>query len=207
MKRGLNWWHLCVCCSVSVALFVHSTQFLRAADEENADAKPTKTREVVIQDIKLVVPETWKQEQPKSRLRLSQFEIPVAKEDKEPGLLTVSFFGGGGGGIDANIQRWVGQFDSQGRKATITTGTSEQGVYYFADIKGTYMKPVGPPFLRKTEKTPGSRMLAVFLNVEGKGNYFLKMTGPEKTVAAAVKAMRVSFGADAEKEKEWKGKE
>ncbi|MBR9800471.1 hypothetical protein GYB59_01660 [bacterium] len=42
------------------------------------------------------------------------------------------------------------------------------------------------------------------LNVEGKGNYFLKLVGPKATVEAAADAFRKSFGANPESEKEYK---
>ncbi len=43
--------------------------------------------------------------------------------------------------------------------------------------------------------------MGVILAVEGKGNYFLKMTGPDKTVSGAASAFRESFGGDAGNEK------
>jgi hypothetical protein len=50
-------------------------------------------------------------------------------------------------------------------------------------------------------------MLAVVLHVEGKGNYFLKLTGSEKTITAVNKVLRTSFGASIDKEKDYKLKE
>ena len=72
------------------------------------------------------------------------------------------------------------------------------------DVTGTYNKPIGPPIQQKTKAMPAARMLGVILAVEKKGNYFLKVTGPQKTVSAAAKAFRNSFGAAASKEKEYK---
>jgi hypothetical protein len=183
------------------SLAVFSLEPTQSDEKPNASGK---TNDVKIQDITLRVPQTWKQQPPANRLRLAQFDIPAAEGDKEDAELVISSFGGGGGGIDANVQRWVEQFQPEGRKAKIHTGTSPQGAYVIADLTGTYNKPDGPRVLRKTIPTPGSRMLAVILTVEDKANYFLKLTGPEKTVTAAADAMRASFGADAEKEKEYK---
>jgi len=70
------------------------------------------------------------------------------------------------------------------------------------DIQGIYKKPVGPPIRRQTKSVPGSRMMSVILQVEGKGFYFLKLTGLQKTVEAAAKPFRASFDADELKEKE-----
>ena len=44
-------------------------------------------------------------------------------------------------------------------------------------------------------------MVAVILMVKGKGNYFLKLTGSDKTVAQATSALRKSFEANKSKEK------
>lgn len=172
-----------------------------ACTVEAAD-KAAKTNDVEIKDITLKVPASWKSAPPSNNLRLAQFEIPAVKGDKEPAELVISSFGGTGGGMTANISRWVGQFAAgKDRKVKVTQGRSKAGKYVFADLSGTYKKSIGPPFLRKTKDVPDSRMLGVILAVEGKAYYFLKLTGPAKTVSAAADEFRVSFGADAKTEK------
>ncbi|QDU51922.1 hypothetical protein [Gimesia panareensis] len=160
-----------------------------------------KTNDVKIKDITLKVPADWKSAPPSNRLRLAQFEIPAVKGDKEPAELVISSFGGTGGGVAANVSRWIGQFNSEGRKAKVSQGEAKDGKYVIVDISGTYNKSIGPPILRKTEAVPNSRMIGVILAVEGKAYYFLKLTGPDKTVAAAADALRTSFGASAKDEK------
>jgi hypothetical protein len=171
-------------------------------DAPKADApKKVKTVEVELKGgLKLNVPETWKSSKPSSRMRLAQFAIPAAKGDKEEGELTLFF--GFGGGAKANIDRWIGQFQSVERKVIVKEGAIENGKYLIAEITGTYNKPIGPPINRQSKPTPDSRMLGVILGIEDKGLYFLKMTGPDKTVAEQGTAFRASFGADAKKEKE-----
>ena len=164
-------------------------------------AEEVKTKKVKLQDIQLEVPATWKQQQPTSRLRAGQFPLPATGKDKDNAELVVYFFGGAGGGVDANLKRWIGQFIPQGRKVVIATGKSPQGPYYVAEVTGTYNKPIGPPIRQQTKPTPGSRMVAVILMIQGKGNYFLKLTGPDKTVADGTIGLRKAFGADAAKEK------
>ena len=68
-------------------------------------------------------------------------------------------------------RRWIGQFEPRGRSVKLSQGTSTQGEYYVVDITGTYNMPVGPPVLRKTEKRPGSRVLAAIVRTSG-GDYF-----------------------------------
>lgn len=182
----------------ALAVAVACSQSLVAADEDKAPA----TAEVQVKDIKLTIPKSWKQEQPSSKLRVAQFKIAPVNGDKEAAELVISQFGGGGGGIDENIKRWVNQFQSKDRKVKITKGKSPLGDYYVVDAVGTYNKPDGPPFLQKTVPTAGQRMLAVMLLVEDKGTYFLKLNGEEKTVSATASDLRNAFGAKAESEKE-----
>lgn len=158
------------------------------------------TKDVKVGDITLKTPAKWKSSKPTSRLRLAQFSIPAVEGDKEAGELAIFSFGAGGG-VKANVDRWIGQFEAEGRTSKTTIGKSKTGEYAFVEIGGTYKKPVGPPIRGKTEAMPNARMLGVILAVAGKGNYFLKMTGPTKTVSAAAEAFRTSFGGDAASEK------
>ena len=178
---------------VLTLLFVAPT--LRAAD---------KTKKVMAKDITLNVPTTWKQSPASNNLRTAQFAIPKVEGDRDDAELVVYFFGGAGGGVNANLERWSGQFQPGGKKQKIYKGESKQGEYYLLDITGVYNKPIGPPINRQTNPTPGYQMLAVVLMVKDKGNYFLKLTGPQKTVAAASKALRVAIDADVKKEAELK---
>ena len=166
-----------------------------------------KTKKVAAKDITLNVPTSWKESAPSNNLRTAQFAIPKVEGDKDDAELVVYFFGGAGGGVNANLERWSGQFQPGGKKQKIYKGESPQGEYYLLDITGVYNKPIGPPINRQTNPTPGYQMLAIVLMVKEKGNYFLKLTGPQKTVNAAAKALRVAIDADLKKEAEVKPEE
>ena len=189
------------CCGVFAALTTADiarsqdvpVRLVKFADDKAAE-------EVKIEAITLKPPASWKKEPPANRLRLAQFKIPAAEGDKAPAELVISSFAGGGGGVEPNLQRWVSQFQPKDRKVKVTTGTCPQGEYYFSDLSGTFNRPIGPPIAGKTEAVPGSRSLGVILIV-GKEAYFLKLTGPEKTVGEAADAFRASFGGDAAQEK------
>jgi len=157
-----------------------------------------KTKEVKVRDLTLQVPTGWVKEEPKSRLRLAQFRIP-GKDGKAGELLIFSF---GASGVEANIRRWINQYEPEGRTTKIFSGDSEQGKYFLVDLSGTYKKPVGPPIAGKTEPTPNSGTLAVILVIEDKGVYYLKLNGPKELVAAQREPLRKAFGADIAKEKE-----
>lgn len=178
------------------------TALLAALAAPALQADEPKTVEVKAGRITLKVPETWKQEPASNRLRLAQFAIPVIKEEAGRAELTVSQ---AGGGIEANVKRWISQFQAEGLKQKLTEGSfGEEGRYVFVDLSGTYNAPVGPPIAQQTKPTPGSRMLGVILASESIGTYFLKLTGPDKSVAAQAQALRAAFGGDEKKEKEYK---
>lgn len=178
-------------CLLSIAALCFVSRDARAADE---------TRTVTIRDLTLQVPTNWVQEEPESRLRLTQFRIPET-EGKDAELSVFSF---GASDLEANIRRWMEQYEPDGRTAMIFSGDSKQGKYFLVDITGTYKKPVGPPIAGKTEPVKDSGTLAVVLVIKDKGVYYLKLNGPKETVASQRTALRKAMGADIAKEKEYK---
>lgn len=188
-------------------VLLHDRSFRGPARLSQGDKKEDKTKdegpkEVKIEDITLKVPASWKQQPPANKLRLAQFVIPAAEGDDLPTELVISSFPGGGGGVEANLKRWSEQFSSEGRKVTITSGKSPQGEYVLHDVSGTYLFSPGGPFAGgKKEARANHRSISVILTVKDKGNYFLRMTGPEKAVKAAADSFRESFGAVAKDEK------
>ena len=86
----------------------------------------------------------------------------------------------------------------------MTSGECEQGKYHVSDISGTYIQSAGGPFAGgKKTPMPGYRSLSVVLAIPEKGVYFLRLTGPEKTVTAAAESLRKSFDGDASKESDY----
>jgi gluconolactonase len=165
-----------------------------AADDDDAD----QTVKVELEGITLEVPAAWEKQKPSSNLRLGQFAIPAAAGDPEGAELAV--FPPFGGSVRQNVDRWIQQFEPQGREMKATQGECPQGKYVLIELTGTYKKPVGPPFLQQTEPAPGYKMLGVILSAKNGGNFFLKLTGPKNTVAQAAVAFRKSFGAQADQE-------
>jgi hypothetical protein len=189
-----RWISPAVILMLATGLLAIGIQTAQAADETTA---------LELGDIKLVVPATWKREEPSNKLRLGQLKVQPLEGDTEPAELVISFFNGDGGGGPANVKRWIGQFAADGRAVKASQGTSKQGEYIITEISGTYNQPVGPPVAGKTKAVPGSKSLGVILTVPQKGNYFLKLTGPEKTVTAAAEKFRQSFGADGASEADY----
>lgn len=119
-------------------------------------------------------------------MRLATYTVPPAPGDQEGGECGVYYFGPGqGGSVQANMDRWIGQFhqaDGQISKAIIKNGGVDGGLKLTTvDVSGAYTGMGGPMAPRGPAK-PGYRLLGAI--VEGsQGSVFFKFTGPAKTVA------------------------
>lgn len=134
-----------------------------------------------------------------SPMRAASYTIPPAAGDSEGGECVVYYFGAGqGGGVEANIQRWIGQFTAPdggpaGKLAKRGKKTINGIEVETLDLTGTYMfKPF--PMAPKATPKPGYRMLAAIV-AGSDAPVFFKLTGPVKTVAAAEAAYEKMLGS------------
>jgi hypothetical protein len=133
----------------------------------------------------LAAPADWKRVPPKSRIVETEFQIPGAG-DAAAGRLTVM---GAGGTVEANIERWCGQFSqpdgSDTKDKTTTKKLTLAGcTVTMVDIPGTYKDMPGGPFAGgQPVERPDYRMLAAIIETPESGNYFLKFYGPAALVA------------------------
>ena len=134
--------------------------------------------------LSLEAPEGFERVQPKSGMIEAEFAVP-SEGELPAGRMTVM---GAGGTIEANIDRWCGQFtqpDGGETKAKLTKKSLKVagcGVTV-VDIPGTYLDQPGGPFAGgPTIKRPDYRMLAAIVETPGEGNYYVKFYGPAATV-------------------------
>lgn len=172
---------------MAVALVVTSMSGWGLADE----AAPAAARlAFTIGDggFSLSAPTGWTRVEPKSRIVETEFAIP-AEGGLEPGRMTVM---GAGGSIEANIERWFGQFSQPDGSATKDHAAlkklSVAGCKVtLVDVSGTFRDmPSGPFAGGKTVERPDYRMLAAIVETPAQGNYFLKFYGPAVTVTKYV---------------------
>lgn len=144
--------------------------------------------------LKFDLPQGWTSKPPSSTMRLADFVLPRAEGDAEDATLTVYFFGGQGGTVQANLDRWVNQMaQPDGRPSKNVAKTvnlkSNDLAITMIDVPGSYVAEKAPGSTERYNK-PGFHLRAAV--IEGKGGpYFIKLVGPEKTVAkwdAAVQA-------------------
>jgi hypothetical protein len=115
-------------------------------------------------------------------MRIATFKIPVAGKDTEEAELSISR---AGGSTDANLQRWVGQFEEAG-KDTRATRTVRGMKVTTVEVSGTYLG--GMMMGGGAAKKPGWSLLGAIVETQG-SSYFFKMTGP----TATVKNARIAF--------------
>lgn len=128
------------------------------------------------------VPGRWTDRGPSS-MRLATYEAPPLGGD--PGECAVFYFGPAqGGDVDANIDRWIGQFESHGKisRATKPYGGMEVKL---VEVEGTYLAPSGP--MMESSGTKPDWMLKGAIVAGPNGNVFFKFTGPKKVLEASAR--------------------
>ena len=131
---------------------------------------------VEIAGYQFVAPDQWKQAEPSSSMRKAQFDLST-EAGKSAELVFFYFGPSGGGGVRANVDRWVKQFEDLQENDVKVEIVNEIKVTYVRTT-GTFLS--GSPFGPKTPK-PGHSLLGAI--VEGrKGSIFLKMVGQTPAV-------------------------
>lgn len=135
-------------------------------------------------------PPGWRSTPPASSMRVAQFTLPHADGDGDDAELVVYYFGGSGGSVDANIQRWVGQMQQpDGKPVTAVkrdTGHVNGLTVTLIDVSGTYVAETAPGATTH-HNNAGYRLRAGVVQTSN-GPYYIKLTGPQKTVAKWDKA-------------------
>jgi hypothetical protein len=132
-------------------------------------------------NINFELPDGWVSQPPANKMRVAQAEIPGSGG---PGQLVVFYFGPGGGGtVEANIERWMGQVEvsagAHPQPQAFETGTGYKVTWI--DVPGT-LKPSTMGMGPDTEQ-PNSRLLGGIVEGPG-GPWFFKATGPDATMTA-----------------------
>lgn len=137
-------------------------------------------------ELRFTVPEGWTIEKPTSDMRFAQYKLPRAGGDAEDALLIVYYFGQGqGGSAQANIERWIGQIkqpdggpsSEKAKTAKLTVNGLQVDT---VDLKGNYSGGMSPDSAPQDTKSI-YRLRGAVIETP-RGSYFVKLTGPEKTV-------------------------
>ena len=137
-------------------------------------------------EVSYKVPEGWTVEKPSSEMRVAQYKLPKAEGDADDALLVVYYFGPGQGGTaQANIDRWINMVKQPDGspshdKAKTETLTVNGLQVSTVDVRGNYSGGMSQDSAPKDSKAI-YRLRGAVIETP-KGSYFVKLTGPEKTV-------------------------
>ena len=133
-------------------------------------------------EFEVSVPKEWEKGQPSGMMRMAQWVVPGPGGDAQ---MVVYRFKGGAGGVEANMNRWKGQFTPPEGKTPDDIAKQDKKTVgaltlHTLDVTGHYTAAMTPGAAEKQDK-PDHRMLAAI--VEGSGDpLFFKATGPAKTL-------------------------
>jgi hypothetical protein len=134
--------------SASVALVILTAALL------TADSGP---------GFKWLVSPNWKVVREASSMRLATYQIRPAPGDREGGECGVYYFGQGqGGSVEANIDRWVGQFQQAKNAAKVEKRTISGLKVTTVDVSGAY-SGMGGPRAPEGPPKPGYRLLGAIV--------------------------------------------
>lgn len=140
---------------------------------------------VVFADLTLVPQPGWIVEEPSSDMRLAQYRLPRAAGDDADAELVAYHFGAGGGSVEANVERWCGQFEQpDGRDSKAVAEVAERTIggetATVVELRGTY---VGETFPGSGEhhRDFRSAMRAAIVPSDS-GAVYVKLLGPQRTV-------------------------
>ncbi len=136
-------------------------------------------------ELSFTAPSEWISETPSSRMRRAQYRLPRVSGDSEDAEMVIFFFREQGGSVQANLDRWIGQFrkadGSPASEAAKISHKESHGIpLTLVDVSGTYRGSAGP-MMAPAEPKPNFRMLAAIAETPS-GPWFFKLTGPEETV-------------------------
>ena len=146
----------------------------------------SNTAQTASGELRFKAPDGWTTEKTSSSMRVAQYKLPKAEGDKEDASLVLYYFGATQGGTpQANIDRWIGQMqqsdgsDSKSKAKTETLTVNGLKVTT-VDVTGTYTAEMAPG--SGTFHNDDNYRLRAAVVETPKGNYFVKLTGPAKTI-------------------------
>ena len=166
-------------------------------DHSAADAPPNTQHDethppsldgTTIAGVTFSAPDNW-QDLGSNGMRQAQFRLAPVEGDAADGEVNVFYFGPqSGGGVEANLQRWIGQITlpdggDPGSRAERSSFTADGMPGHIVSLDGSYKSGGGRPMGGGGETLPDYRLVGVV--IEGpQGSVFFKLTGPAATARA-----------------------
>ncbi len=139
-----------------------------------------------VADLTFKTPAPWKTVPTSSPMRAGTLNIEVAGEEKPLEAVFYYFGAGQGGDTEANITRWLGQFEGtpESQREELTAGGKKVALVI---AHGTYLD--GPPFGGTKTPRPDYTLLGAIVPA-GDANVFIKLTGPKAATAKILDAFK-----------------
>ena len=166
--------------SARIALLLVTGVFAVLAGQSDAQAEEVKLAEG---KLTMAAPESWEKKEPRTRIVEVEYAVPAKEAKTDAARLTMM---ASGGGVQANIDRWYGQFEQPNNKATKDVAKVEKlelsGLpVHVVDITGKFKDqprgPFGPTVVKENY-----RMLGAIIETNNVGTYYVKLYGPAETV-------------------------
>lgn len=154
------------------------------ADEAKEGSKPVELVKVEGAEGRLSVPvvSSWTSKKPAITMIEHEYAAASSDKDSPDARLTMMM---AGGSVDANVDRWLGQFskgpDGQSPKVKRESLQVNGQTVELVDVEGTYQDRRGPA--APAVARDNYRMLGAIVSIKGGGLYFLKFYGPKATMA------------------------
>ena len=135
--------------------------------------------------IRFDVPTGWIEIAHSSPMRIAQFNLPRVDGDLEDAECVIYYFGGEGGTVEANLERWTNQMlqpdDLRSTDVATTSSFEISGVQVTVlDVPGIFSAQVHANSKMRYYKRDFRLKAAVVESPEGP--FFFKLTGPDRTV-------------------------
>jgi len=179
------WLFLAVACQKKTPEPEARPQSPQVQKSEPVEAPKPAAPPPIVTKLKWADPPGWSRIATPSPMRLATYKLPRAPGVTEDAEMTIFHFGGGqGGSVEANFDRWLGQFNVDKSAAQRSDRTANGLSIHLLEIpKGTFKNTMKPGDTTTPSKE-GFGLLGAVVETPS-GPYFFKITGPAKTLEAA----------------------
>ena len=173
--------HPVICRLAVLAALTSACGAAQPASQSNALGPTRALGQIAVQ-----APTSWVESPPSSRARRAQWAIGSGEATAE--LVVYHFGSNGAGSIDANLERWFGQFEQpDGRPSKEVARVSERTVAGLSitqvDLGGRYVAAIRPGQAERHDRPDWHMLAAIVLSSDGA--YYFKLVGPGATVIGA----------------------
>lgn len=151
---------------------------------------------VALGPFSMTVPAGWTEKPSTSSMRAAQFDLPAAAGG-EAEVIVYHFGETGAGSVQANIDRWLGQFKQPDGKPSSEVAKVEKAQFAGQDasvvsVAGRYVAPATPG--GEPQDKPDQALVAAIVP-SPKGPYYFRLIGSKAAVAARESSFREALSS------------